>query len=253
MFKSSWEWLLLIFGFCYWAMAGLLITILGITLIFLLSRENALKCGRFLLSKAFKFFIGFLRITGLLILDDVELKKISNIDGPAIIAPNHIALWDAVFIIASIPEVVCIMKGSILRNPFLGGGAQLAGYIPDDSISIMFKRAIQCLEKQEKLLIFSEGTRTKNDVKWINPLKSGVALLARKAQVQVVPVFIRSNTRFFEKGWPLYKKPAFPLQISFTVGDSVFMEADESARAFNIRLEKIYIAELSRPHPLIRS
>ena len=144
------------------------------------------------------------------------------------------------------------MKGEILRNPFLGGGAQLAGYIPDDSISIMFKRAIQCLDAQEKLLLFSEGTRTRNDAKWINPIKSGVALLARKAQVPVLPVFIRSNTRFFEKGWPLYKKPVFPLHISFTVGDCVYMKADESTRAFNIRLENMYINELSRPHPLIR-
>jgi len=252
MFKSSWEWLLLILGFFYWATVGLLITFLGITLSILLSRQNALKSGRFLLSKAFKFFISFLRITGLLILDDSELKKIANIDGAVIIAPNHIALWDAVFIIASLPEVVCIMKGEILRNPFLGGGAQLAGYIPDDSISIMFKRAIQCLDAQEKILLFSEGTRTKNDAKWINPIKSGVALLARKAQVPVLPVFIRSNTRFFEKGWPLYKKPVFPLHISFTVGDCVYMKADESTRAFNIRLENMYINELSRPHPLIR-
>ena len=78
MFKSSWEWLLLILGFFYWATVGLLITFLGITLSFLLSRQNALKSGRFLLSKAFKFFISFLRITGLLILDDSELKNNLN-------------------------------------------------------------------------------------------------------------------------------------------------------------------------------
>ena len=39
---------------------------------------------------------------------------------------NHIALWDAVFIVAQIPELICLMKGAILRNPFLGGGARLA-------------------------------------------------------------------------------------------------------------------------------
>ena len=252
MFKSSWEWLLLILGLIYWATVGLLITFLGITLSLLFSRQKTLKFGRYLLSSAFKIFIAFLDITGLLVLDDSELKKIANLDGPAIIAPNHIALWDAVFIIASLPEIVCIMKGEILRNPFLGGGAQLAGYIPDDSISIMFKQAIKCLKGQEKILLFSEGTRTKNDAKWINPIKGGVALLARKAQVPVVPVFIRSNTRFLEKGWLLFKKPIFPLHISFTVGDCVYIKADESTRAFNIRLENMYINELSRPHALIR-
>ena len=246
------EWLLLILGFFYWAVIGLLITFLGAVLGFLLSGKNARNCGRFLISQSFKFFIGFLRISGLLILDDIELKKISKIEGAAIIAPNHIALWDAVFIVASIPELVCVMKAEILRNPFLGG-AQLAGYIPNDSISIMFKRAIHCLDAQEKLLLFSEGTRTKKDAKWINPLKGGVALLARKARVPVVPVFIRSNTRFFEKGWPLFKKPDFPLHISFTVGDALYIKSNESTHAFNMRLEDVYITALSSPHPLIRS
>lgn len=250
--KSFLEWLLLILGFAYWAVAGLLVTLIANILTLLLAPRYALLCGRFILQKAFLLFIGYLKITGLLILEDSDLKVLARQQGAAIIAPNHLALWDAVFIIAQIPEVVCIMKGTILRNPFLGGGARLAGYIPNDSISKMLKLAALRLQAQEKLLIFPEGTRTKSAAQWLNPLKGGVALLAKRTKVPVVPVFIRSNTRFFEKGWPLYRKPVFPLKINITVGEPVFFGENETAHIFNQRLEQIYSTELAKPHPLRR-
>lgn len=250
--KSLWEWLLLIVGFIYWAVAGLSVTLIANLLTLLLPPRYALMSGRFILQKVFQLFIAYLKITGLLILEDSDLKALARQQGAVIIAPNHLALWDAVFIIARIPEVVCIMKGAILRNPFLGGGAKLAGYIPNDSISKMLKLAALRLQTQEKLLMFPEGTRTKSAAQWLNPLKGGVALLAKRTKVPVVPVFIRSNTRFFEKGWPLYRKPVFPLKISITVGEPVIFGKHETAQTFSQRLEQIYMAELASPHPLRR-
>ena len=154
---------------------------------------------------------------------------------------------------AQVPELICIMKDSILKNPLLGGGAgRLAGYIPVNSISQMIKLAKQCLKKNDQLLMFPEGTRTKTDAQWMNPIQGGVALLAKQTSVPVVPVFIRSNSRFFEKGWPLYWKPELPLRISIRVGEPVLIAEGESAQEFARRLEKIFIDELSSPHPLRR-
>ncbi len=193
-----------------------------------------------------------LKISGLLILDDHELKSLAGKKEAIIIAPNHIALWDVVFIVAQVPEALCIMKGSIMRNPFLGGGARLAGYIPINSISQMLKLAVQRLKQGETLLMFPEGTRTKTDVQWLNPLKGGIAVLAKQTGAPVVPLFIRSNSRFYEKGWPLYKKPEFPLKITINVGEPVRMQVQETAQEFSRRLEKVYLDELSKPHSLRR-
>ncbi len=252
MVKYCWEWFLLFLGLLYWAVVSIIISVLGMVLFAVLPQKMALACGRWLLSRAFRVFIGFLKISHLLILEDADLQSLAGHTEGMIIAPNHTALWDAVFIVARIPEAVCIMKGSIVMNPFLGGGARLAGYIPINSISQMLKIATQRLKQQETLLMFPEGTRTKTDAQWLNPLKGGVALLAKRANVPVVPIFIRSNTRFYEKGWPLYKKPQFPLRISMTVGEPVRVHANESAQAFGQRLEAIYLAELAQPHPLRR-
>lgn len=250
--KVCWEWFLLFLGLVYWAVTAISISLTGTFLCWILPHKYALACGRFLLQKDFQLFVFLLKITGLLILEDDALKTLANRKGAMIVSPNHIALWDVVFIVAQVPKLLCVMKGSILRNPFLGGGARLAGYIPINSITQMLKLAKQQLKGNEQLLMFPEGTRTKTDAQWLNPLKGGVALLAKQTGVPVVPVFIRSNTRFYEKGWPLYRKPQFPLKINISVGEPVIVAKGESVQAFAMRLEKIFMDELSSPHPLRR-
>ncbi len=252
LFKTITEWTLMMLGFVYWAVVGSAITIIGTLLYWCLPLRYSLPCGRFLLQKAFQVFIAYFRVAGLLILNDEELVKLSQCSNAMIIAPNHIALWDAVFIIARIPETICIMKGAILRNPILGGGARLAGYIPNDSTSQMLLKASAQLQQGEKLLVFPEGTRTKPDAIWLNQIQGAVAILAKHSSVPVVPVYIRSNSRFFEKGRPLFKMPDFPLRIDFTIGKPIQFKAEESNKDFSSRLESIYVTELSKPHPLRR-
>ena len=237
----------------YWAVTSIIVSLLGALLYAILPSKYALSSGRFLIQKDFQLFILLLKVTGLLILEDDQLKALANRQGAMIVAPNHLALWDVVFIVAQVPELICIMKESILKNPLLGGQAgRLAGYIPVNSISQMIKLAKQCLIKHDQLLLFPEGTRTKTDAQWLNPIQGGIALLAKQTSVPIIPVFMRSNSRFFEKAWPLYKKPDFPLKLSINVGDPVYMQKSETAQEFVQRLEQIYIDELSRPHPLRR-
>lgn len=239
-------------GFVYWALAGLGITVIGTLLYRLLPKKYSIRCGRFLLSQAFRFFIGYLKITHLLILDDRDLKILAKKPGPMIVAPNHIALWDAVYLIAQIPDLICIMKGAILRNPFLGGGALVAGYIPNDSASQMLISATHRLKNGAKLLYFPEGTRTKHDAEWLNPFTNGIAVLSKHASAPIIPVFIRSNSRMFEKGRPLFRKPDFPLRISLTVGEAIYCPKDGQIEQFSKQLESQYIEELAKPHPLRR-
>ena len=253
MIKYCCDWFIYCLMLVYWAVTSILVSLLGTVMNIVLPQKYALACGRFMLQKDFQFFIFVTKVSGFLILEDEELKALANRQGAMIVAPNHAALWDVVFIVAQVPELICIMKESILKNPLLGGGAgRLAGYIPVNSISQMIKLAKQCLKKNDQLLLFPEGTRTKTDAQWLNPLQGGVALLARHTSAPVVPVFIRSNTRFFEKGWPLYRKPELPIKINFSVGESVLVAEGESAQEFAKRLEKIFIDELSSPHPLRR-
>ena len=239
-------------GLLYWAVVGFSITLIGAVLYVLLPKKQTLPCGRFLLQKAFLLFIAYFKKAGLLELDDSALQTLADRKGAMIIAPNHIALWDAVFIIAKIPRTVCIMKGAILRNPFLGGGARLAGYIPNDATSQMLLAAVHQLKKGATLLLFPEGTRTKTKAQWLNPFQGAVGVLAKHSGAPVLPVFIRCNSRFYEKGWSLYRKPPFPIQLHFSVGEPIYFSAGETVQTFAARLEKLYLTELAKPHPLRR-
>lgn len=250
--RWPWDAVATLGAFAYWGVAGLLITALSIPLILILPSVTAKKLGRGMLHRAFRIFVRYLKATDLVQSDLRSLDSLKNEKSPVIIAPNHTSLWDAVFVISKLPQPICIMKESILRNPFLGGGARLAGYIPNGSSSRMVKDAAQALHEGGQLLLFPEGTRTRRDARWINPLGGGCALIARKAGVPVRPVFIRSNTRFLEKGWPLWKKPEFPIRLSMELGEAVTPLENESAHDFTKRLQDVFEQNLSRAHKLRR-
>jgi len=250
--RLPWELMATLGAFVYWGVAGLLITAISVPLILILPCPVAKRLGRGMLHRVFRLFVRYLRAADLVHADISSLDALKEDSGPVIIAPNHTSLWDAVFVISKLPQPICIMKEAILGNPFLGGGARLAGYIPNGSPARMVKAAAEALKNGGQLLLFPEGTRTRREARWINPLGGGCALIARRAGVPVRPVFIRSNTRFLEKGWPLWKKPELPIRISVELGEPVWPQDGESAHAFTKRLQEIFERNLSRAHKLRR-
>ena len=116
----------------------------------------------------------------------------------------------------------------------------------------MMRLAVKALDDGRQLVLFPEGTRTRREQRWINPFKGGIAVIARRADVPVYPVFIRSNTRYLEKGWPPWKPPAFPIRVSLELGEPLRVKSSESSQQFIARLQALFVSELSRPHPLRR-
>lgn len=239
-------------GLLYWLIFGGLLTLIGGPLHVLLPRRRGERLGRFFLHQLFRKFVVLLRWMDLVRADLSGLEPLATVGKPIIVAPNHTSLWDVVFLIARLPSAVCIMKRSILTNPLLGGGARLAGYIANDRMTRLIRDAENSLGEGGQLLLFPEGTRTRPDARWTNPLKGGCAIIAARAGVPVYPVFIRSDTRFLQKGWPLWKRPVFPIHMSFEMGKPLVLLPGETSQQFTARLEAIYEHELSQPHPLRR-
>ena len=241
------------FGLSIWVVCGLVLTVFCAIVHRILPRERGKCLGQRMLSGVFRFFIGYLRFTDLLRLDAKSLRVLR--DGtapPGILAPNHLALWDAVFLIAACPNPACVMKNPILRNPLLGGGARLAGFIPNEPLSRMLRDAVQAVRSGDTLILFPEGTRTRSDQALINPLKGGCAIIACQAGASVCPVFIRNSSRFLEKGWPPWRKPAFPVHVAIDLGEPMKPRENESPQEFTARLQAVFETELATPHPLKR-
>ncbi len=242
----------MICGLLYWFVFGGLLTLAGGPLHRILPSSVGEKTGQSLLHWLFRSFVVYLRVSGLVRVDSRALKDLASRRGPAIIAPNHTSLWDVVFLIARLPRMTCVMKQSIMKNPVLGGGSRLAGYIPNRSDRQVIRAAVTALGRGGNLLMFPEGTRTRREARWINPLRGGCGIIATRSGAPVIPVFIRSDTRYLEKGWPLLKRPVFPIHIRIDPGEPLVPEEYETSRQFTARLERAFEEELSKPHPLRR-
>lgn len=250
--RAPWDYLMMALGLLYWGVFGGLLTLIGGPLHVFLPKRTGERLGRFFLHQLFRKFVVYLKLSDLVRADLTALDQLEGIKHSFIAAPNHTSLWDVVFIIARLPSAVCVMKKPILQNIVLGGGARLAGYIANDGISRMIRDASQSLGEGGQLLLFPEGTRTKPDARWINPLKGGCAIIAMHSQVPVYPIFIRSNTRFLQKDWPLWRRPVFPIQMRFDLGEPLIPHPGETSQEFTARLAMVYEQELSKPDPLRR-
>ena len=250
--RAPWDYLAMSLGLLYWAVFGTLLTLVGGPLHLILPKATGESLGRWLIHHLFRIFVVYLRIAGLVHADLSALAPLSEKNHVFIAAPNHTSLWDAVFIIARLPFAVCVMKKEILCNLVLGGGARLAGYIANGCMTRMIRNTARSLADGGQLLLFPEGTRTRPEARWINPLKGGCSIIATRAGVPVYPIFIRSNSRYLQKGWPLWKRPVFPIEMTFDLGEPLVPREGESAQDFNARLTTVYEHELARPHPFRR-
>lgn len=229
----------------FWPLAVISLVILCLISGVFLDSDEHRKLGERALGKAFGTFIASLEFLGIIHVSDDDLKIHARMPGPLIIACNHPALWDAALVIRRFVRVTCIMKENLLENPFLRNGALFAGFIPNSPRLKMIRLALERMAGGGRLLIFPEGTRTREENGAINPFLPGVALLANQSGAAILPVFISSNSRYLQKGWPIWRMPPLPISISIRVGGLIRTGADETVRDFSTRLEGIFRNELS--------
>ena len=231
----------------HWTIGSLLYLLIGILLL-PLPQKQRLPLGRKLLGFAFRTFTGMLRLFLVVRIDDTALRRVAETlpsQGGLIVAPNHPALWDAVFVLARLPHLTCIMKAAILRNPLLGVGASLAGFIPNDPPAEMIKTAAHTLEQGGQILLFPEGTRTRSENFPVNPFKGGIGILATKTRTPVLPIYIRTNSDFLSKERSLLALPKKRITITLTTGQPVAPLPEETSREFTSRLHEIYTTALT--------
>jgi 1-acyl-sn-glycerol-3-phosphate acyltransferase len=190
-------------------------TIIATILYPLLPARFATRLGRYIIMISFRAYLASLSMSRRCRFDLTELDILRD-DVPLIIAPNHPGLLDAVMIISRLPNVACVMKAELMHNIFLGAGARLARYIPNEPIRQMVLQASEDFKTGSHLLLFPEGTRTVSPP--INALKGSIALIAMQAKVPVQTILIETNSPYLSKGWPLFRKPKMPVNYKIRLG-----------------------------------
>ena len=182
----------------------------------ILPRRLGAPLGQWGIAMGFRSYLGIMRALGQFELDLRALDSLRDA-GPMVIVSNHPALIDAVLVLSRLSHVVCIAKAGLWDNWFLGGGMRLAGYIRNDAPHTLTRRAIAAMRSGHQLLIFPEGTRTMPG-QALGPFRGGFVLMARAAGVPVQTVFLEGGSPYLRKGWPLMRRPEFPLVLRARLG-----------------------------------
>ena len=133
-----------------------------------------------------------------------KVKGLENfpMQGPVIVVSNHVSLADPIALGAALPRPIFFMaKEELFQYPVLGNICERLGAFPvrrGQADRNAIRRALELLEEGNVLGLFPEGSRSKTG-ELLKP-QPGVAMIALKARVPVVPVACRGTERNLKKG-----------------------------------------------------
>jgi 1-acyl-sn-glycerol-3-phosphate acyltransferase len=149
-----------------------------------------------------RFFVGVLRLVFRLIMK-MEVEGLENLplDGPAVIACNHVTNFDVFPMQLSLPRPIFFMgKAELFKFPLMDVALRDLGAFPvyrgEKDVWAM-KHARRVLEHGQTLGMFPEGTRNKG--RGLGVAKTGTARLAIDTSSPIVPMVVTGTGGFFKR------------------------------------------------------
>lgn len=227
------------------AVVGLGLNAVSAVLLLSRQRERHAPAVRAAMRRLFSGWCAWLHVTRLIYVRFHGFTP-DALSGPAVYIANHPGLLDATFILARLPNAICIFKPAIMRNPVLGPAARMAGYVAGDSGVDLIRDVATRVSGGNSLLVFPEGTRTLPG-RTLNPLKPGFALIATRARVPVRIIVIRAPRDLVPKGWSWWRAPQFPAYVDITLLNELDPVPGESATGLTDRVTREFTAALAIP------
>ncbi|MES2935558.1 MAG: lysophospholipid acyltransferase family protein [Pseudomonadota bacterium] len=245
-----WRVMATAFAFISFGVGGLLLRLIFFPLLALIVRHQQRKArlARLAIHYLFRWFIRLMRFLGVLKFRIDGVEKL-NRHGLLILA-NHPTLIDVVFLISLVPNADCVVKSSLLSNPFTRGPMKASNYIRNDSGPGLVDDCIASLKAGNNLIVFPEGTRT--PVSGPVKLQRGAANIALRGMCDITPVVIRCVPLTLTKGVPWWHVPARRVQFVIEVRDDLpvapFLaqaggEVTLAARRLTSHLHEYFLAE----------
>lgn len=138
--------------------------------------------------------------------------------GGALIASAHQSAFDTFVWFTLLPDCCYVLKKELLRIPLFGPLILTARQIPVDrdagasALRGLVRAGVAALERGQQVIIFPEGTRSEPGS--LGPLQPGIAALAARAGVPVVPVATDSGRCWSRKAF--FKRPG---TITIAIGE----------------------------------
>jgi 1-acyl-sn-glycerol-3-phosphate acyltransferase len=192
-------------GFSSVGLGGVLFCLIGLPILWLLpggrpARQRRVRATFFLY---FRTLVRFLSAAGIYRLS-ADLPPREELDGTLILA-THPGYLDVVMALGTIPQLTCIVKPGVWRNPVFGWAVRAAGYIPTLSPEWVIEEGAKALVLGETLILFPEGTRTEPGQPY--QFQRGAAHLALRSGAPVLAVAVSCEPPLLAKGHRWYQMP----------------------------------------------
>lgn len=141
---------------------------------------------------------------------------------PILFMSNHQSHYDIPTIYCTLPIFTMFLAKKELRKiPFLGWAMWLVGFVfidrknREEAFKAIDEAARQFVEEKKSIVIFPEGTRSKDGS--IGPFKKGGFHLAIQAKAKIIPIGIWGTIRILPKGSWLIR----PGKVVISVGEPI--------------------------------
>ncbi|MGL4859158.1 MAG: lysophospholipid acyltransferase family protein [Enterobacteriaceae bacterium] len=219
-------WRLAMTALCFilFGMGGVLLSLVWFNLLLLVirHRERRTRIARHSICLSFRLFIFIARTLGVFDVH-IEGKERLQRDQGCLLIANHPTLLDYVLLASVVPQTDCLVKSTLLSNPFVSGVIRAADYLINSQGETLLAVCQQRLTQGETLLIFPEGTRTPASGDIV--LQRGAANIAVRCDCDVRVVTIHCSERMLDKTSHWYDIPPAKPLFYIEVGEKVAVNA----------------------------
>ena len=238
----------------FWVLFGLIGVVVGFLILptvnlFIRERKTREVTARNIIGACFRLFVHaacWMRLISCRVTGMEHFDRSGN----QLILANHPTLIDVVILISLFPQVDCVIKEAVTRNPAMRMLVGTANYISNQEPADLLKACIGRLRSGAALLLFPEGTRTVPG----QPLKfkPGAAEIALQARAKILPVVVDCRPQILAKHEPWHyippQAPHFDIRILAPVDPKDMIPVHSGKRnarhALNTALQELFSAEL---------
>ena len=165
--------------------------------------------------------------------------------GRIIFAPNHIAAFDPMAVgVACNREIIFLAKKELFAIPIFGSLIRNLNVVPVDRSTgdvTALKTIIRALKKEQAVLLFPEGTRSRTGT--INPGKRGVGFIATSARSDILPVYVTGTKRTW---WHFFHGPRMKTVFGKPISISEMFETGLKGKALYQQISSRVIDEIKK-------
>ena len=206
---------------------------------------------RLLVSVSFRLLLAGIALLGLGYVQVEGREWLAQAKGKLVVA-THPMYLDVVALLMLMPFADCVVKSTMLKNPYYRRFVRAAGYISNGDSAAALDACVDSLKRGRSLVLFPEGTRTTTGE--LPRFRRGAAQVALRASCQVLPVMIACTPPALTKSRAWWQVPErrwqllirfYPPQDLTAFGLSEGMPHGVAARRVTQALEDFFKQQLS--------